>query len=49
MAYFYTYVDPDQMDNLDIGKSEKLEGDASDTKKKSNDVALKETSASTKL
>lgn len=50
MAHFYTYVDPDQMVKLYIGNSDKMDEDAADeTERKRNDMALKETSNSTKM
>lgn len=49
MAHFYTYVDPDQMVKLYSEDGEELVDDAKDAKKRPKDVALKETSASTKL
>lgn len=50
MAHFYTYVDPDQMIKLYIGNSDKIEDDdAKETGRKRNDMALKDTSTSTKM
>uniref|UniRef100_A0A7N8YJ10 Solute carrier family 15 member 2 n=1 Tax=Mastacembelus armatus TaxID=205130 RepID=A0A7N8YJ10_9TELE len=49
MAYFYTYVDPDQLDKFYLEGSGKEESDDDNTKKKSNDINLKKTEKSTRL
>lgn len=49
MAYFYTYVDPEQMDKLYMEDGDEVAHDAKDTKKKMKDMALKDTSEGTKM
>lgn len=49
MAYFYTYVDPDQMVKLYMEDGDEVADDAKDAKKKMKDMALKDTSEGTKL
>ena len=49
MSYFYTYVDPDQVEKLYLENSGKEVDDDDKMKKKSNDTQLKNTEKSTKL
>lgn len=43
MAYFYTYVDPDQLDKMHMADSVREEEDPDDTKKKTNDIQMNKT------
>uniref|UniRef100_A0A8P4KE10 Solute carrier family 15 member 2 n=1 Tax=Dicentrarchus labrax TaxID=13489 RepID=A0A8P4KE10_DICLA len=49
MAYFYTYVDPDELDKIYAGDAGKEEDDHDDTKKKTKDIQLNKTGKSTRL
>ncbi|XP_044071680.1 solute carrier family 15 member 2 [Siniperca chuatsi] len=50
MAYFYTYVDPDQLDKVYLEHSGKEDDDDHDAmKKKTKDIHLKKTGKSTRL
>uniref|UniRef100_A0A4W6EMR5 Solute carrier family 15 member 2 n=1 Tax=Lates calcarifer TaxID=8187 RepID=A0A4W6EMR5_LATCA len=49
MAYFYTYVDPDQLDKIYREDSGKEEDDDDNMKKKSNDIHLNKIGKSTRL
>ncbi|XP_013883956.1 solute carrier family 15 member 2 [Austrofundulus limnaeus] len=49
MATFYTYVDPEQMDKVQLEEPGKDEDDHVDMKKKNVDMLMKETRKSTKL
>lgn len=49
MAYFYTYVDPDQLDKIYQEDSGKEEDNDDDTKKKTDDIHLEKTGKSTRL
>ncbi|XP_068592759.1 solute carrier family 15 member 2 [Cebidichthys violaceus] len=48
MAYFYTYVDPDQLDKKHREEDDDIDDD-DDVKKKANDVQLNKTGKSTRL
>ncbi len=48
-SYFYTYVDPDQLDNAHSGESGKEDDDRDDFKKKTKDIELDKKKRSTKL
>ncbi|XP_040912549.1 solute carrier family 15 member 2 [Toxotes jaculatrix] len=49
MSYFYTYVDPDELDKIYLEDSGKEEDDDDNMKKKSNDINLNKTGKSTRL
>ncbi|XP_070693691.1 solute carrier family 15 member 2 [Pempheris klunzingeri] len=49
MAYFYTYVDPDQLEKMYLEESGKEEDDNDDTNKKPTDIHLTKTGKSTRL
>ncbi|XP_053296541.1 solute carrier family 15 member 2 [Pleuronectes platessa] len=49
MSYFYTYVDPDQVEKLYMDNSRKEEDDDDKMKKNSNDIHLNNTGKNTKL
>lgn len=49
MAYFYTYVDQDQLDKIHMEDSVREEEDLDDRKKKTNDLQTNKMEKMTKL
>ncbi|XP_076603528.1 solute carrier family 15 member 2 [Chaetodon auriga] len=49
MAYFYTYVDPEELEKIYAKDSVEEEEDHEDLKKKANDIYMKKTGGSTRL
>ncbi|KAG7220316.1 hypothetical protein INR49_010150, partial [Caranx melampygus] len=49
MAFFYTYVDPDQLDKIHMESSGKEEDDENNMKKKSNEMQMNKRGKSTRL
>lgn len=49
MAYFYTYVNPEELEKIYAKDAVEEEDDYEDLKKKANDINLKKTGGSTRL